>query len=54
MKKRIKVSSAKAKARILQNWVAQKISEITGIACGKDCQIEGREMGQQGTAVQKK
>lgn len=47
-KKRIKISSAKAKARRLQNWVAGKVSKITGIDCGKDCMIEGREMGQSG------
>jgi len=50
-KKRIKISSGKAKARRLQNWVAKKISEITGIDCGKDCMIEGREMGQSGVDV---
>lgn len=50
-KKKIKVSSAKAKGRRLQQWVAQKISDITGIPCGKDELIESREMGQSGVDV---
>lgn len=51
MKKKIKVSSAKAKGRELQKWVANKISEITGIKCGKDELIESREMGQSGVDI---
>jgi len=51
MKKRIKVSSAKAKGRRLQQWVAKQISNITGIICGKDELIESREMGQAGTDI---
>lgn len=50
-KKRITVASAKAKGRSLQKWIAKKISEITGIECGKDCLIQSREMGQSGTDV---
>lgn len=50
-KKRMKTSSAKAKGRKLQNWVAEKISKITGIEWGKDCMIQGREMGQSGVDV---
>lgn len=50
-KKRISVQSAKAKGRKLQKWVAEKLSEITGIPCGKDCLIQSREMGQSGTDV---
>ena len=50
-KKTIKISSAKAKGRKLQQWVAKKISEVTGIPCGKDCLIESREMGQCGVDV---
>jgi hypothetical protein len=48
-KKRITTASAKAKGRRLQQWVARKVSEITGIECGKDCLIESREMGQTGS-----
>ncbi len=50
-KPRITVSSAKAKGRRLQQWVAKKISDVTGIECGKDCLIESREMGQDGVDV---
>ena len=48
-KKKITVKSAKAKARILQNWVAEQVSIITGIPWGKDCDISARPMGQSGT-----
>lgn len=47
----ISVKSRKAKARRLQQWVAQKISDITGIECGKDEDIESREMGQSGVDI---
>ena len=47
-KKRIRVSSAKAKGRQLQQWVCQKISDLTGFPWGKDCPIESRPMGQSG------
>lgn len=50
-KKRIKVSSAKAKGRSLQQWVCGKISKLTGIDTGKDCPIESRPMGQTGCDV---
>jgi hypothetical protein len=50
-KKRISVQSAKAKGRRLQKYVAEKLSEITGIPHGKDCLIQSREMGQSGTDV---
>lgn len=50
-KKRITTASAKDKGRRLQKWVAQQISRITGIECGKDCLIESREMGQDGVDV---
>lgn len=50
-KKPISVSSRKAKARELQKLVASRISEITGIPCGKDELIESREMGQSGTDI---
>ena len=35
----------------MQKWVAQQISDITGIKCGKDELIESREMGQMGADV---
>jgi len=50
-KKRISVQSAKAKGRRLQQWMMRKISELTGIPCGKDELIASREMGQSGTDV---
>lgn len=50
-KKPISVASRKAKARKLQNYVAQCISEITGIPVEKDGEIEGRPMGQTGRDV---
>lgn len=50
-KKRIAVQSAKAKGRKAQQWVMRKISELTGIPCGKDELIASREMGQSGTDV---
>ena len=49
--KKVKKSSCKAKGRRLQNWVAQKISEITGYPWGKDQPIEPRQMGQSGSDV---
>ena len=45
----MKTSSAKAKGRRLQNWVAEQVSKITGVPWGKDELIQGREMGQSGT-----
>lgn len=51
IKARIKVSSAKAKGRRLQQWVAKKISEAIGLPCGKDEVIESREMGQAGVDI---
>ena len=50
-KKRITVSSAKAKGRRLQQLVAQKVSDLLGIPHGKDELIQSREMGQSGTDV---
>lgn len=47
----ISVKSAKAKGRRLQNWMAEQISKMLGIPCGKDKEIQGREMGQSGTDV---
>src|SRR5574343_262267 len=45
------ISSRKGIARDLQNIVAKKISELTGLECGKNKDIQGREMGQSGTDV---
>ena len=50
-KKPISIASRKAKGRGLQKWVAQRISDITGIPCGKDEDIESRPMGQSGVDV---
>jgi len=51
VKKRISIKSAKAKARLLQNWAAEQVSIITGIPWGKDEQIAPREMGQSGVDI---
>jgi len=50
-KKKISVSSAKGKGRNLQQWLANKISEFTGLPWGKDEEIRSREMGQSGPDV---
>lgn len=50
-KKTIKISSRKGKARNLQKWVCEHISQITGLPWGKDEEIVSREMGQGGTDV---
>ncbi len=47
----MKPQSAKAKGRTLQQWVCQKVSELTGFTYGKDCPIESRPMGQSGVDV---
>ncbi len=51
MKRKISVSSAKAKGRSLQQWTCKKISELLDIPWGKDELIASREMGQPGTDV---
>ena len=51
---RIKVQSAKAKGRRLQQWACKQISQITGYewgSSGDDKPIESRPMGQSGTDV---
>jgi len=48
---KVKPQSAKAKGRTLQQWVCQKISDVTGIEWGKDKPIESRPMGQSGVDV---
>ncbi len=50
----ISISSRKAKGRQLQQWVCQKISELTGFEWGSsvdDKPIESRPMGQSGCDV---
>jgi hypothetical protein len=44
-------SQCKAKSRLLQNRVAQRISELINLPWGKDCPIEPRQMGESGTDV---
>ena len=50
-KKRITVQSAKGKGRRFQQWIAQRIADITGFKFEKDGDIESRPMGQSGTDV---
>jgi len=47
----ITIKSRKAKGRKFQQWIATKISDITGIKSGKDELIESREMGQSGVDI---
>ena len=47
----IRIQSAKAKGRRLQQLVCQKISELTGLAWGPDEPISSRGMGQSGVDV---
>lgn len=47
----MKTSSAKAKGRRLQTWVANQVSRVTGYKSGKDKHIAPREMGQSGTDI---
>ncbi len=47
----MKPQSAKAKGRSLQQWVCQKISELTGFEWGQDKPIESRAMGQSGCDI---
>ena len=51
LKKTIGVSSRKSKGRELQKFIAEEISKLTGIPCGKDEEITSREMGQSGTDI---
>lgn len=54
IKKRITPQSAKAKGRVLQQWVCKQISELTGHewgSSGDDKPIESRPMGQSGCDV---
>ena len=47
----MKTRSCKNKGIRLQKWVAEQISNVTGIHWGKDTEIRSREAGQQGTDV---
>jgi hypothetical protein len=47
----VKTSSAKAKGRRLQQWVAQWVGIITGLPVGVDEDISSREMGQAGMDI---
>ena len=47
----MKTSSAKAKGRRFQQWVAKEIANLIGCEYGKDEPIRSREMGQSGTDV---
>ena len=51
MRIELKTSSAKAKGRQLQQWVAAKIGEMLDLPVGKDEMIASREMAQAGTDV---
>ena len=48
---KIQPSSARQKGRNLQQWVCRKISDLLGIAWGKDELIASREASQSGTDV---
>jgi hypothetical protein len=52
-KKRISTSAAKQKGRLLQQWAAEKISDLTGIPWGPgdDSLISSRPMAQKGVDV---
>lgn len=52
-KRRIKVSSAKAKGRWLQDWACEKVSELLNIPWGRedDKLIQPRQMDQSGVDV---
>jgi hypothetical protein len=47
----ISIRSRKNKGRLLQNWVAERISMLLDIPWGKDKDIQGREMGQSGEDI---
>lgn len=50
-KKRIQVSSAKAKGRFLQQWTCAKISALLDLPYGPDEMIASREGSQKGTDI---
>ena len=47
----MKTSSCKSKGRRLQQWVAQKISDLIELPWGPDEQVASREMGQSGPDI---
>lgn len=47
----ISIAARKSKGRLLQQWVAEKISKLLGIPWGPDELISSRPMGQAGTDV---
>jgi len=47
----MKTKSAKAKGRKLQDWVAEKLGNLTGYQWGKDEMIAPREMGHSGVDI---
>ncbi len=52
--KKIKVSSAKGKGRVLQYWVCERIAKIFNVSfvqSDDNCLVHSREMGQHGTDV---
>jgi hypothetical protein len=50
-KKPMSAAAKKAKGRRLQQIVAKRISELTGLSCGKDGDVVSREMGQNGVDI---
>ena len=48
---KMKARSAKNKGKHLQQWVAERIAQVTGYSCGKDELIASREMGQSGPDI---
>ena len=48
---RIKISSAKEKARWLQKWVAERVAGLFGVPWGPDTAVSSRGMGQSGPDV---
>ena len=47
----MKIRSAKGKGKRLQNMIAERISELTGLPCGPDCPIESRQASQNGADI---
>ncbi len=47
----MKTSSAKAKGRRGQDWVAEKIGKLLNLKVGHDEMVSPREMGQNGTDI---
>ena len=47
----MKSRSGKNKGKRFQNWIAQQISDLLGIPCEKDGDIESRQMGMSGVDI---